>query len=112
MVRRSLALLLLLAPAACGAAGDPYAREATWHALGDNDANLRAMLVDEHDLVQGRGATTSLGAEAGPPVRLLLSGNRAPLPALSASGVAASTAQPAQPQGAPQSGGGNNGQNQ
>src|ERR1019366_2014676 len=101
--RGFLFLPVLVLLAGCGAAGDPYAREGTWHATNDNDANLRAMLEDQRDLLEGRGTTRSLGAEAAPPVDRLFSGTRYPLPDLSASGIG--TTAPgagAQPQAAPQ----------
>lgn len=104
MNRSWLLLPLLLLPVGCsGAAGDPYAREYTWHATGDNEANLRAMVSDPRDLVEGRGTDTSLGSEAAPPVNRLLTGTRTPLPLLSASGIATSQT-PQQTQPTPQNG--------
>jgi type IV pilus biogenesis protein CpaD/CtpE len=46
-----------------------------------NDANLRAMVVNPHDLVEGRGEPNTLGAEAAPPVKRLFTGKRYALPA-------------------------------
>jgi hypothetical protein len=46
-----------------------------------NDGNLRAMVVNPHDLVEGRGEPNALGAEAAPPVKRLFTGKRYPLPA-------------------------------
>ncbi len=110
MIRHSICLMLLLSQAACGAAGDPFVREGTWHMHGDNDANLQAMLLNPHDLVQGRGSDGSMGAEAAPPIKRLLSGKRYPLSTESASGITASSGATADPQAA--SPGGSNDQNQ
>jgi hypothetical protein len=63
---------------------DPYQRPGTWNPLGDNDANLRAMVVNPHDLAAGVGESTSAGAQAAPPVARLLAGKRYPLPAQNA----------------------------
>ena len=76
-MRHLLWLLALL----CGCAdysfsGDPMDRPGTWTATGANDANLRAMIADPQDLVSGADAPNSLGAEAAPPIGLLLSGKR------------------------------------
>lgn len=60
---RSLMLLpLLLALAACHP--DPFAVEGTWHPTNVNDANLREMVANPHDLVAGQAATGSWGQEA------------------------------------------------
>jgi hypothetical protein len=77
--------LLVLLPLLAGCAGnpltdDPINRVGTWAPEGVNEANLRVMVADPHDLLGGTGASTSLGAEAAPPVGLLLSGRRATLP--------------------------------
>jgi hypothetical protein len=66
---------------------DPYLRPGTWNPTGDNDANLRAMVANPHDLVEGTGQGTSAGAEAAPPVARLLAGKRYPLPQLNASDI-------------------------
>jgi hypothetical protein len=66
---------------------DPYLRPGTYNPTGDNDANLRAMVANPHDLVEGTGAGTSTGAEAAPPVARLLAGKRYPLPELNAAGI-------------------------
>lgn len=66
---------------------DPYQRPGTWNPVGDNDANLRAMVANPHDLVVGTGQGASAGAEAAPPVARMLAGKRRPLPALNASGI-------------------------
>ena len=101
-MHRSCCLILLLL-GAC--ATDPMDRPGTWNAsqMQANDANLRAMAADPRDLVQGRDAgPTSAAAEAGPPVRRLLSGKRYPLPVLNASPI---TIAPDSGQSQPQAGG-------
>jgi hypothetical protein len=75
---------------------DPYLRPGTWNPTGDNNANLRAMVTNPHDLVEGTGQGTSAGAEAAPPVTRLLAGKRYPLPQLNASGINVVTEQPPQ----------------
>jgi hypothetical protein len=79
---RRLCCLLLLAASAC-TPDYPMDKEGTWHVppVSANDANLRTMIVNPRDLVAGQGESTTLGAEAAPPVRRLLTGNRYPLPA-------------------------------
>jgi hypothetical protein len=74
-----LALLLALA----GCTPDwPMDRAGTWRLgeTGSNDANLRTMIVNPHDLVAGTGEATTLGPEAAAPVTRLLTGKRTPLP--------------------------------
>jgi hypothetical protein len=66
---------------------DPYLRPGTWNPTGDNDKNLRAMVANPHDLVEGTGQGASAGAEAAAPVARLLAGKRYPLPQLNASGI-------------------------
>jgi hypothetical protein len=66
---------------------DPYKRPGTYNPTGVNDANLRTMVANPHDLVEGTGQGTSSGAEAAPPVARLLAGKRYPLPDLNAASV-------------------------
>jgi hypothetical protein len=66
---------------------DPYTRPGTWRPSGDNDANLRVMVANPHDLVEGTGQTTTTGATAAPPVARVLAGKAYPLPALNASTI-------------------------
>ena len=66
---------------------DPYQRPGTWVPDGSNDANLRAMVANPHDLVEGRGTSVSSGAEAAPPVERVLTGKRYPLPDLNAASI-------------------------
>jgi hypothetical protein len=55
-------------------------RPGTWRAEGNNDSNLRAMVSNPRDLVQGRASDKSLGAEAAAPITRVFSGHRYPLP--------------------------------
>jgi hypothetical protein len=66
---------------------DPYKRPGTWVPNGTNDANLRVMVTNPHDLIEGTGQGASTGAEAAPPVARLLAGKRYPLPSLNASTI-------------------------
>jgi hypothetical protein len=66
---------------------DPYQRPGTWVPDGANDANLRAMVVNPHDLVEGTGERVSSGAEAAPPVGRVLTEKRYPLPNLNAAPI-------------------------
>jgi hypothetical protein len=59
---------------------DPVDRPGTWNTSAmTNDANLRVMVADPHDLVEGKGQEGSSGAEAAPAVTRLLTGRRYPL---------------------------------
>jgi hypothetical protein len=88
-------LLVALFVTACNDMSDPYLRPGTWNPRADNDANLRVMVANPRDLVEGTGQGGSAGAEAAPPVARVLAGKRYPLPALNASGINI-TAEPAQ----------------
>jgi hypothetical protein len=68
-------------------ASDPYQRPGTWNPTGDNAANLRVMVSNPHDLVEGAGQGASAGAEAAPPVARVLAGKRYPLPGLNAADI-------------------------
>ncbi len=72
-------LLLLAGCAANPLTGDPMQRAGTWAPTGNNDANLRAMIADPHDLLAGAELPDGLGAEAAPAVGRLLSGRTPPL---------------------------------
>ncbi len=101
MTLRPALVLVLLASGGCGYdIGDPLSRPGTWRSTADNDTNLQIMAMDPHDLVQGRGVTTSRGAEAVPPIDRLRSGTRYPLPSLSTLDVTATPSQQPQGQGA------------
>jgi len=78
---------ILIVPACSYDLGDPYQRPGTYNIRGDNDANLRAMVADPHDLIAGAGQGASMGAEAAPPVARVLAGKRYALPALNAATV-------------------------
>jgi hypothetical protein len=75
---RAGCMVILILLAACT---DPIDRPGTWNASAkSNDANLRVMVADPHDLVEGKGHDGSSGAEAAPPVTRVLTGRRYPLP--------------------------------
>lgn len=78
-----LALPLLLPLGACSP-DYPMDKAGTWNippgALNANDANLRVMIVDPHDLTTGESAEGSEGTAAAPPVQRLVSGRRPALP--------------------------------
>src|ERR1700688_4869123 len=98
-MHRGICLIVLLLGTGCSYdLGDPLQRPGTWKPLSDNDANLRVMVANPHDLVEGTRLDASTGAEAAPPVARLLSGKRYPLPAQNASSIDAVTQQQ-QPQG-------------
>jgi hypothetical protein len=81
-------LIVALLVAGCGPDSfDPYLRPGTWNPVGDNNANLRVMVANPHDLAEGTGQSAGAGAEAAPPVARVLAGKRYPLPALDASGI-------------------------
>jgi hypothetical protein len=84
--------------AGCGYLGDPYQRPGTYNPTGDNDANLRVMVGNPADLVEGSGSGVAAGGEAAPPVARLLAGKRYPLPELNAATVNV-TNEPASQQG-------------
>ena len=73
--RVSLTLLGLLALglAACTAT-DPISRTGLWRPNGSNEQNLRLMVVDQRDLLKGRGETGSDGAEASAAIERLRAG--------------------------------------
>jgi hypothetical protein len=75
---------------------DPSLRPGTYNPTGVNDANLRAMVANPHDLVEGTGPGASTGAEAAPPVARVLAGKRYPLPNLNAATVDIIANQPQQ----------------
>jgi hypothetical protein len=94
-MKRWCCLVLLLLQAACAYDPfDPFQRPGTWVPLGDNAANLRVMVANPHDLIEGAGEEKSLGAEAASPVDRLFSGKRYALPPLNASAVDAFAQQP------------------
>ena len=66
---------------------DPFQRPGTYNPTGVNDANLRVMVANPHDLVEGTGPGASTGAEAAPPVARVLAGKRYPLPNLNAAEI-------------------------
>jgi hypothetical protein len=79
---RHVSLLMLLTAAACSP-DYPMDKAGTWRIpeVSSNDANLRTLVANPRDLTAGVGDRRTLAAEAGPPVRRLLTGRRYPLPA-------------------------------
>jgi len=85
---RHVCLIVSLLVTGCGPdLFDPYQRPGTWRPAGDNDANLKVMVANPHDLIEGAGQGASAGAEAAPPVARLLAGKRYPLPSENASTI-------------------------
>jgi hypothetical protein len=88
MSHRHLVVLLLMLG---GCTPDwPMDRPGAWSLDREpsaNDANLRTMIVNPHDLIAGSGEGTGLGAEAVRPAQRLFTGHRAALPSTSASTV-------------------------
>jgi len=93
-------LSLMLSLGAC-TPDYPIDRPGTWNippgTLGSNDANLRAMIVDPHDLTEGVSADGSEGNAAATPVRKLITGRRPPLANMNASTIDQSSGQSASP---------------
>jgi hypothetical protein len=75
---------------------DPYQRPGTWNPDGANQSNLRAMVANPHDIIEGTGQSVSSGAEAAPPVARVLAGKRYPLPNLNAATIDVFSQQPPQ----------------
>jgi hypothetical protein len=65
--------LLALCVASCTAT-DPLNRIGLWRPNGSNEQNLRVMVVDQRDLLQGRGETGSDGADASAAIQRLRTG--------------------------------------
>jgi hypothetical protein len=88
--------LIILFLAACT---DPIDQPGTWNTSmsRSNDANLRVMVANPHDLVEGAGQGASAGAEAAPPVARLLAGKRYPLPVENTSSITSVSQQPQGP---------------
>ena len=101
---RNAVLLAFLAVAAC-TPDHPFDKPGTWsldNQPSANDLNLRAMVANPHDLVEGQSASDSLGANSGPPIARLLSGRRSPL--LSSGVLQLQSSDQAQPTAAPAAG--------
>jgi hypothetical protein len=76
-IMRSLLVCLALGLAGCA---DPFERAGTWHPEGINDANLRAMIADPHDLDEGVSEPGANGRLAAAAVARLRAGQVKPLP--------------------------------
>jgi hypothetical protein len=88
-------LIVLMFFASCT---DPMERPGTWNVSTShsNDANLRVMVANPHDLVKGTGEDTTAGAAAAAPVGRLLAGKRYPLPVENTSAIGSSSQSPPQ----------------
>jgi hypothetical protein len=98
---RILWLVPVLVVAACSP-DYPMDKKGTWSLdtwPSSNDSNLRAMVVDPHDLVQGRGEPNSLAVEAAAPVKRLVTGKRYPLPASDVDDLSIGNSTPTPPGG-------------
>jgi hypothetical protein len=93
LMRLRIPFLLLLALAGC-ASSEQFERPGTWKlpptGQGANDANLRTMIVNPHDLIAGVDEPGSVATEAVHPIDLLMTGRRRPLPNVNASSIGAS----------------------
>lgn len=81
------AVLLVLGGCANPFTQDQFAEPGTWQPTYDNDANLRAMVANPHDLVAGEPMEGAVGAEAAGAVDKLVTGKRAKLSDAQASSV-------------------------
>lgn len=86
-MKRLFPLIILLALGACSLAQDPFSQPGTWEPTYDNDANLRAMVANPHDLVAGEPMDGAVGPEAAGAADKLMTGKRAKLPDTEASSV-------------------------
>ncbi|MDE2334152.1 MAG: hypothetical protein KGK10_06395 [Rhodospirillales bacterium] len=103
-----LPMVMLLALGACSVdpfTQDQFAEPGTWAPTNDNDANLRAMVANPHDLIAGRPMDGAVGAEAVMPVDKLMTGKRKHLPNVEANSIYGSGSSA----GGAGSGGGSNG---
>jgi hypothetical protein len=89
-------LIVLVFLASCT---DPMEQPGTWNVSTPpaNDANLRVMIANPHDLVEGAGRDVSTGDEAAPPVARVLAGKRYPLPVENTSSITSVSQQPQGP---------------
>lgn len=95
-IRTCLLLAVLIAPLLSGC--DPFERKGTWSlpqdGFGANDTNLRRMVVNPADLTTPHGdEDSSVGALSAHPVAKLYSGQRSPLPNVSAAQLSGSNGQ-------------------
>jgi hypothetical protein len=88
------ALTPLLCLAVLGCASDDFGRPYTWQASGVNDANLRAMLVDQRHAVSGVAATTERAEPGVAAIVRLNQDRRRPLPDSRAAQVGAAGSAP------------------
>jgi type IV pilus biogenesis protein CpaD/CtpE len=79
-IRCPTRLFVLLALGLAGCTGDPFERAGTWHPEGVNQANLRAMVTDPHDLDEGVSEPGSNGRLTAAAVARLRAGQVKALP--------------------------------
>ncbi|MCC7282211.1 MAG: hypothetical protein IT556_07485 [Acetobacteraceae bacterium] len=101
-----VALLAAAAGSGCTAMNDPWERDGAWRPTRANDANLRAMVADQADLVAGRGSDRRVGPGAADAVDRLYRDRVRPLPVTDIARIGASSASPAAPGGGEGGGGG------
>ncbi len=90
-MRLRMLFLLVLTLTGC-ASSEQFEHPGTWKlpptGQGANDANLRTMVVNPHDLVAGIDDPAGRGPEAVPPINRLYNGQRQPLQSVNTSSVA------------------------
>ncbi len=83
-------IVLLLTLAGCDSS-EQFEKPGSWKlpptGQGSNDANLRTMIADPHDLIVGTSEPGSPAAEAVRPVDLLMTGQRKKAAAINASNI-------------------------
>ena len=85
-MRRGRFWMLSAVPIALAACTPDYPMDkpGTWNippgTVSANDANLRTMISDPHDLIEGQAADGATGSEAAAPVTRLVTGRRSRLP--------------------------------
>lgn len=84
-----LPIVMVLALSGCANpfTQDQFAEPGTWQPTNDNDANLRAMVANPHDLVAGEPMEGVTGPAAENPITKLYAGKREKLPSTEASSV-------------------------
>lgn len=90
-LRSALPMLLpvALSLAAAGCTQDPFERPGTWHPIGANEHNLRAMVANQNDLARGQAAIGERGSAGANAASRLFLERRRQLPVLRASTIGA-----------------------
>ena len=92
--RRGVCLAFVLAVAGCAGLDDPFQRAGTWQLEHVNDANLAAMVVDQHHLTQGVGDESSPGVLSAAAIRRLLTDRVKPLASTGVGPIGSNAAPP------------------